>query len=58
MVAGMTRRSDILWGEGPEWEKPEETDAERAKRIQQQTILTNNQLDLLKGIIEGFRAVK
>jgi hypothetical protein len=57
MVAGMNR-SDIFWDDGPEYEKPEETDAERAKRIAQQTILTNNQLDLLKGIIEGFRAVK
>jgi hypothetical protein len=35
-----------------------ETDAERAKRIYQQAILTNGQTDLLAGIIEGFRSVK
>jgi hypothetical protein len=52
----MNRPSPIWhWSDGPEYEPPEETDAERAKRIQQQTILTNNQLDLLKDIIEEFR---
>jgi hypothetical protein len=49
-------RSDPLWGQGPEYEKPDHDERmERLTQMEMQTRILENNTDMLLALIERFK---